>query len=108
MINFFLNFIFKYYRNIPASVPYNIIKLWLLKELNVTKIRGKLKILYNKENIDSRFIYKFIHTNRKIIANYLRIVYALEPLVYKYKMQYIVVDESFSHIKKVNKFRLSD
>ena len=62
-----------------------------------------MKILYNKENINSRFIYKyiFIHTNRKIIANYLRTVYALEPLAYKDQMQHIAVDESlFTHKKR--------
>ena len=57
------NTLFEYHRNIPASVLYNILKLWLLEEYNVTKITSKLKAFYNLEKVDSRFIYKFIHNN---------------------------------------------
>ena len=92
------NTLFEYHRNIPASVLYNILKLWLLEEYDVTKIASKLKTFYNVEKVDSRFIYKFIHNNRILIANYLRTVYALDPLAYKNKFQHIAIDESlFTH-----------
>lgn len=66
------NTIFEYNRNIPASVLYTILKLWLIDEFNVKKITTKLENIYKVNNIDSRFIYKFIQNNRIIISNYLR------------------------------------
>ena len=90
--------IFEYNRNIPASVLYTILKLWLIDEFNVKKITNKLENIYNVNKIDSRFIYKFIQNNRIIISNYLRTVYALDPLAYKNAFQHIPTDESlFTH-----------
>lgn len=48
----------------------------------VKKITNKLKQYYNKNDIDTRFIYTFIDYRRKIIATHIRNIYKLEKLAY--------------------------
>ena len=92
------NSIFKFNPKIPISVLYNIMKLWLIDEFNVSKISTKIEEIYNREKLDRRFIYNFIINLRKIIASYLRNVYSLERLAKKNAHQTLCVDESlFSH-----------
>jgi hypothetical protein len=92
--------IFDFNPRIPITVLYHIINYWLIDALKVKKIKAKLEEQYNITNIDSRFIYKFISSCRKIIANYFRNVYSLERLANKNANLTICLDVSlFTHIQ---------
>ena len=90
--------IFEFNPKIPISVLYTIINYWLVDSFNVSKIKDKLQEKYNLNNVDKRFIYRFIFNCRKIISNYLRNVYSIERLALKNANDIICADESlFTH-----------
>lgn len=73
-------------------------KYWLIDAFNISKIKTKLEEKYNIESIDTRFIYSFIFTCRKIIASYSSNVYSLEILASNNLNMVVCVDESlFTH-----------
>ena len=90
--------IFEYNPRTPFSVLFKIMNLWIVDSFNALQIKKKLEEDYNLEKVDSRFIYNFLFNCRRIIASYLRNVYALERLVNTNANQIVCVDESlFTH-----------
>ena len=91
--------IFQHQNKTPSSVLYKIIELWILDELNGTKIANRLKEIYNFNSMKKQFIYNYLNYLRVIIANYIWSKYCLDPLSVNNAQEKIVVDESlFTHV----------
>jgi hypothetical protein len=90
--------IFEKFNKTPASVLFNILKIWLFEENNVSKTINILENKYKIEKLNKNLVYKFVEYLRTIIANYIRSIYILEPLSNENSSQHIAVDESlFTH-----------
>ena len=93
------NSIFGLFPRTPASIIFNIIRLWLLEEKNLNKIFNYMKnntsiILNNQQTIRNILIKA-----RQSISHYMRDVYELEILANENEHRKIAVDESlFTHV----------
>ena len=77
----------------------------LINDLNSTKITDKLKDIYNLESMALKYINQYC---RKIITNYIRATYKLEPLAYSKDIEKIGVNESlFTHSNGIGQWVVS-
>ncbi len=90
--------LFEHNNKTLASVLFQILKYWLLDELNYQKIDKKLKEKYSLKTINKRFINEFLQLCRKAIANYIKSIYILEPLALVNANNHVSINENlFCH-----------